>query len=164
MLVFSGIHMESGDMSRGEYLLNTVFFWLSMFLFIHIIRGGKMNAKHTFDSILKTSRGFQESRVLLCGAELDLFTLLAEEPLSAAEVAAKQNADQRGIAILLDALSALGYLNKSEGRYQAEPSAVPFLSRCPGLTASGHLASGEGVAELVANHGHCFRKNHGQHE
>ncbi len=100
----------------------------SKFFFIHITRGGMMNAKHTFDSILKISRAFQESRVLLCGAELDLFTLLAEKPLSAAAVAAKINADQRGIAILLDALSALGYLEKSEGHYRTEPSAIPLLS------------------------------------
>jgi SAM-dependent methyltransferase len=87
-----------------------------------------MNAEHTSDAILKTSRSFQTSRVLLCGAELDLFTLLAEKSLSAAEVAAERNADLRGISILLDALSALRYLSKSDGRYQTEPSAVPFLS------------------------------------
>ncbi len=87
-----------------------------------------MNAKHTSDAILKTSRGFQASRVLLCGAELDLFTLLAEKPLSAAAVAAERNAELRGVSILLDALSALGYLNKTDGHYQTEPSAVPFLS------------------------------------
>jgi len=87
-----------------------------------------MNAKLTSDAILQTSRDFQTSRVLLCGAQLDLFTLLAENPLSAAEVAAKRNADPRGITILLDALSALGYLDKTDGRYQTEPSVVPLLS------------------------------------
>jgi predicted O-methyltransferase YrrM len=87
-----------------------------------------MNAKHTSDAILKTLRGFQASRVLLCGAELDLFTLLAGKSLSAAAVATERNADLRGISILLDALSALGYLSKTDGHYQTEPSAVPFLS------------------------------------
>lgn len=87
-----------------------------------------MNAKHTSDSILKTSRDFQESRILLCGAELDLFTLLAEKTLNAVSVAEERNADPRGISILLDALSALGYLNKTDGQYQTEPAAVPFLS------------------------------------
>ena len=87
-----------------------------------------MNEKLSSDAILKTSRAFQESRVLLCGAELDLFTLLAENPLSAEAVAAERNADLRGITILLDALSALGYLNKTDGLYQTEPSAAPFLA------------------------------------
>jgi SAM-dependent methyltransferase len=87
-----------------------------------------MKTKHTSDSILKTSRGFQASRVLLCGAELDLFTLLAEKPLSAQAVAKERDADLRGVTILLDALSASGYLCKTNGRYQTEPSAVPLLS------------------------------------
>ena len=87
-----------------------------------------MNEKLSSDAILKTSRAFQESRVLLCGAELDLFTLLAENPLSAEAVAAERKADLRGITILLDALSALGYLNKTDGLYQTEPSAAPFLA------------------------------------
>lgn len=87
-----------------------------------------MNPTHTSDSILKTTRAFHESRVLLCGAELDLFTLLAETPLSAAAVAEKRNADLRGISILLDALSALGYFIKTDGLYRTEPSAVPYLS------------------------------------
>ena len=87
-----------------------------------------MNAKHTSDSILKTSRGFQESRILLCGAELDLFTLLSEKTLNAVSVAEERIADPRGISILLDALTALGYLNKTDEKYQTEPSAVPFLS------------------------------------
>ncbi|MEJ2689171.1 MAG: methyltransferase [Deltaproteobacteria bacterium] len=87
-----------------------------------------MDHKHTSDTILQTSHGFQASRVLLCGAELDLFTLLAEKPLSSAAVAAERNADPRGISILLDVLSALGYLIKIDGQYQTEPSAVPFLS------------------------------------
>ncbi len=87
-----------------------------------------MKATHTWDAILETSRGFMASRVLISGAELDLFTLLAEKPLSAEAVAAERNADPRGIAILLDALSAMGYLIKTDGRYRTEPSAVPFLS------------------------------------
>lgn len=87
-----------------------------------------LNAKHTFDSILKSSSDFQASRVLLCGAELDLFTLLAGKSLSAEEVAAERKADLRGISILLDALTALGYLSKTDGYFQTEPLAVPFLS------------------------------------
>ena len=87
-----------------------------------------LNAKHTFDSLLKSSRDFQASRVLLCGAELDLFTVLAGKPLSAEEVAKARKADLRGISILLDALTALGYLSKTDGYYQTEPSVAPFLS------------------------------------
>lgn len=87
-----------------------------------------MKAKHTPDSILETARGFMASRVLLSGAELDIFSLLARESLTAEQIASAKKADLRAISILLDALSALGFLVKREGRYQTEPSAAALLS------------------------------------
>jgi SAM-dependent methyltransferase len=87
-----------------------------------------MQVKHTQDSILETARGFMVSRVLLSGAELDIFSLLARESLSAKQIAVAKKADLRAVTILLDALSALGFLVKREGRYQTEPSAVALLS------------------------------------
>jgi SAM-dependent methyltransferase len=87
-----------------------------------------MLAKHTQDSILETARGFMVSRVLLSGAELDIFSLLARESLTAKQIAVAKKADLRAVTILLDALSALGFLVKREGRYQTEPSAAALLS------------------------------------
>jgi len=87
-----------------------------------------MSAKITAESILELARDFMASRVLLSGAELDLFTLLADESRTAEEIAAATSADLRGIVILLDALSALGFLVKKNGRYRTAPSAVPLLS------------------------------------
>jgi ubiquinone/menaquinone biosynthesis C-methylase UbiE len=87
-----------------------------------------MSVKITEESILELARGFMASRVLLSGAELDLFTLLAKESLTAEEIAAATKTELRGVAILLDALSALGFLVKKDGRYLAEPSAAPLLS------------------------------------
>ena len=87
-----------------------------------------MSAKITEESILELARGFMASRILLSGAELDLFTLLAQEPLTAEEIAAATKTGLRGIVILLDALSALGFLSKKDGRYQVEPSVASLLS------------------------------------
>jgi ubiquinone/menaquinone biosynthesis C-methylase UbiE len=87
-----------------------------------------MSAKITEESILELARGFMASRVLLSGAELDLFTLVAKEALTAEEIAAATKTELRGIVILLDALSALGFLAKKDGRYYTEPSAAPLLS------------------------------------
>lgn len=87
-----------------------------------------MGAKITEDSILELARSFMASRVLLSGAELDLFTLLAKESLTAEEIAVAAKAKLRGIVILLDALSALGFLVKKDGRYHSEPSVAPLLS------------------------------------
>ncbi len=83
---------------------------------------------HSAESILGTVRGFMAARVILSGAELDLFSLLEKTALTAGETAEKIKAETRGLTILLDALSALGFLVKKEGRYCTEASAVPFLS------------------------------------
>ncbi len=82
----------------------------------------------TPEQLLDMARGFQEARILLTGAELDLFTLLAPEPLPLPTVAARLQADPQALAILLDALSAMGLLVKREGAYQTEPSATRFLA------------------------------------
>jgi len=87
-----------------------------------------MSEKITAESILDLARGFMASRVLLSGAELDLFTLLSKEPLTAEEVAAATKTKLRGIVILLDALSALGFLVKKDGWYHTEPPVAPLLS------------------------------------
>jgi len=82
---------------------------------------------HTSDSLLALARNFMESRVLLTGAELGLFTLLANEPLGLEEAAARTGADRRALETLLDALAAQGLLVKEGGRWRTEPSVAPFL-------------------------------------
>ena len=59
------------------------------------------------EAITALSRGFMESRVLLTGAELDLFTLIAVVPLTAEQIAERIGADRRALTILLDALAGL---------------------------------------------------------
>ena len=87
-----------------------------------------MSEKIAEESILEMARGFMASRVLLSGADLDIFTLLAKESLAAEDIAAATGTELRGIVILLDALSALGFLVKKDGRYHTEPSVAPLLS------------------------------------
>jgi protein-L-isoaspartate O-methyltransferase len=82
----------------------------------------------TQGDVLAVSRAFQESRVLLTGAELDLFTLLAPAPSKAADIAARIGADLRALTIELDALAAMGLLVKRDGAYQTEPSAAELLA------------------------------------
>ncbi len=74
------------------------------------------------------ARNFMECRILLTGAELNLFTLLSPAPLSPEEIAAMIGADLRAVTILLDALSAMGLLVKQAGKYHCPPSISPFLS------------------------------------
>ena len=78
-----------------------------------------------------------ECRILLSGAELDLFTLLTPQALSAQEIGDRIEADPRGLTILLDALSAMGLLTKHEETYQCSPSISALLSS----GASGSILS-----------------------
>ncbi len=83
------------------------------------------------DELLALARGFQESRVLLTGAELDLFTLLARESLPAGEIAGRLGADLRALTVLLDALAAMEVLEKSDGRYRTAPAAACLSADAP---------------------------------
>jgi predicted O-methyltransferase YrrM len=80
------------------------------------------------EAISALSRGFMESRVLLTGAELDLFTLIAAVPLTGEQIAERIGADRHSLTIVLDALAAMGLLVKRGGFYQTEPSAARLLA------------------------------------
>lgn len=85
------------------------------------------------ESVLRLARQFMESRVLLSGAELGLFTLLSREALSAEQVTARGGGDKRGMTILLDALVAMDLLDKRDGVYRCPPEAAALLaSDAPG--------------------------------
>ncbi len=83
---------------------------------------------HTPETLTALARSFMESRVFLTAAELDLFTLLAERPLSLAEAASARGADPRAMGILLDALAATGLLQKEEERWRTNIELAPFLT------------------------------------
>jgi SAM-dependent methyltransferase len=83
------------------------------------------------EELLKLARGFQESRVLLTGAELNLFTLLSKEELTADAIAARLGADLRALTITLDALAAMGLLVKADGTYWTAPDASSLSEDAP---------------------------------
>ncbi len=89
---------------------------------------GKGASKWTGSRLLALAREFQEPRLLLSGAELDLFTRLAPAPRSASEVSEQLGANVEALTILLDGLAALGLLVKKDNAYQSEPSAVKWLT------------------------------------
>ena len=88
----------------------------------------KGQAKWSQETLLGMGRAFTESRVLLTGAELDLFSLVAHKPLSAEQIARRVGADLRALTIVLDALAAMELLIKKKDTYQTEPSAAGMLS------------------------------------
>lgn len=78
-------------------------------------------------SVLEISHGYRAARLLLTAAELDLFSLLADQPRTAEQILAELPCDRRALTVVLDALAAVGLLLKRGESYQTEPSARPFL-------------------------------------
>jgi SAM-dependent methyltransferase len=76
--------------------------------------------------ILALSRNFMECRLLLTGAEIDIFTRLAE-PASSMDLAEKQGWRERPLTVFLDALTAMGLLVKKDGLYRTDSELLPLL-------------------------------------
>jgi predicted O-methyltransferase YrrM len=83
----------------------------------------------TPNTILELARNFMETRIFLTGAELNLFTLLASNPLSAEEITVRIKGDLRTLTILLDALTAMDLLVKQAGKYYCPPLISSLLSK-----------------------------------
>ena len=85
-----------------------------------------MSTPANAQEILALSRNFMECRVLLTGAELDIFTCLAK-PASSRDLAEKQGWHERPLTVVLDALTAIGLLIKKDGFYRTDDGLLPFL-------------------------------------
>lgn len=83
----------------------------------------------TTEEVLAVSSAFQECRILLSAAELDLFSKLKDHPRTVEDVAAAEGLGARGLRILMDALAGMGFLRKEpDGAYSVEPSVAPLLA------------------------------------
>jgi len=89
-------------------------------------------------ALLQLSGGYWGACALHAGVKLDVFTTLAGRTLTAGEVAGVCAADPRGTAMLLDALTALGLLQKEGEGYSATPFATESLSKSS-ASYMGHI-------------------------
>jgi len=87
-----------------------------------------MASENSPETILKLAQGFMECKIFHTAAELNLFTLLEQTPMSAGEVAAKISGNARALAVLLDALTAMGLLEKRGQLYRCENEISRMLS------------------------------------
>src|SRR3954471_2662914 len=76
-----------------------------------------------------TAGAFQRTEALRAAVELDLFTHVAAGRRTAAELAAACGAAPRGVRILADYLTIVGFLRKAGDRYEPTPDAAAFLDR-----------------------------------
>jgi ubiquinone/menaquinone biosynthesis C-methylase UbiE len=79
--------------------------------------------------IFETLRAYQQTAALRAAIELDIFTAIGEGASTAAEIAAKCGASERGVRILCDTIATDGLLTKSDGHYKCTPDAAIFLDR-----------------------------------
>ncbi|HET7100702.1 MAG TPA: class I SAM-dependent methyltransferase [Terriglobia bacterium] len=87
--------------------------------------------------IFETFNAFVHTAALRTGIELDLFRAVGEGPGDVATLAKKCSASERGIRILCDYLTIMGFLNKEDDRYQHTPTSAAFLDpRSPACLAS----------------------------
>lgn len=79
--------------------------------------------------ILEMMNGFRASCVMGAAAELDLWTLLDEQSLTAKQLAEKLQSDLRATTMLLDAVVALQLLEKHEGGYSVPRELRNWLTK-----------------------------------
>jgi len=81
------------------------------------------------DVVFDTLFAYQRSGALKTAIELEIFTIIDGGAKTAAAIAAKSGASERGIRILCDFLTTIGLLTKSDGSYGLSPESAAFLSK-----------------------------------
>ncbi|MGH7785743.1 MAG: methyltransferase [Candidatus Binatia bacterium] len=83
----------------------------------------------TADHIMQVGFGFWSSKVLLTAVEMGLFSELAQRPQRLAELQSGFALHPRAAHDFLDALVALGFLQRDDGVYRNAPDADLFLDQ-----------------------------------
>jgi SAM-dependent methyltransferase len=83
--------------------------------------------------------GAQAFRAVCVAVKLGAFETLSGDGLTAAEAARRIEADERGTTLLLEALEALGYVEKRHGRFVNTPMTVKWLLRESPTTLAGGI-------------------------
>ena len=107
-----------------------------------------MARQWTADEVLNIVRAFQPACLMVAATELDIFTILSKSPMTAQSLADRLGCDLRATTILLDALTALGFLTKRVNIYSVLPEAAEIL------TETGT----HNVLPAVRHLGNCLRR------
>ncbi|MCU1264319.1 MAG: Methyltransferase type 12 [Acidobacteria bacterium] len=77
----------------------------------------------------QTLNAYQRTEALKAAIELEVFTAIAEDKATVAEMARRCGASERGLRILCDYLCMMGFLNKDGVRYSLTQDSAIFLDR-----------------------------------
>jgi 2-polyprenyl-3-methyl-5-hydroxy-6-metoxy-1,4-benzoquinol methylase len=79
--------------------------------------------------VYQTLNAYQATAALRAGIDLDVFTVIGEGAGTVADIAKRCRGAERGIRILCDYLTILGFLTKKDMRYALTPESAKFLDR-----------------------------------
>jgi 2-polyprenyl-3-methyl-5-hydroxy-6-metoxy-1,4-benzoquinol methylase len=100
-----------------------------------------------------TISAFERTEALRAAIELDLFTLVAAGHRTATQLASACQAAPRGVRILADYLTILGFLRKHGDQYELTPDSAVFLDR-----RSPAYLGGSADFLLTSELRECFQK------
>lgn len=83
----------------------------------------------TAEDVSRVAFGFMASKALFAGLHVDVFTLLAEGPKTAAEIAKKTDVPVNRITTLVTALTGIGLVGCEGETYANSPGADAFLAQ-----------------------------------
>ena len=98
------------------------------------------------EKILRISGAYWQSCALHAAVKLNLFTIIGDQPTTAAKAAEKIGADPRSVEVLLNAMAALEFVEKRNGEFRNTKLSAKFLCR----------DSAEYVGFMVMHHHHLI--------
>jgi ubiquinone/menaquinone biosynthesis C-methylase UbiE len=104
----------------------------------------------TPERIFNTLNAYQQTAALKTAIELDVFTAIGAGANTAAAIAAKTGAAEKGVRILCDYLTIQGFLTKAQGSYALTQESAIFLDR-KSPACAGSMAKFLGGEELRSN-------------
>jgi precorrin-6B methylase 2 len=81
------------------------------------------------EHIFQALHAYQQTAAVKAGIELDLFTAVDEGNHQLGDLAKRLGASERGVRILSDYLTVIGFLHKENGRYSLTEDSALFLSK-----------------------------------
>jgi hypothetical protein len=79
--------------------------------------------------LFQTFNAYQQTAAMRTAIELDIFTAIGDRQTTAEQIAQRAGAAERGIRILCDFLTVMGFLTKNEPHYGLAPDSALFLDR-----------------------------------
>ena len=79
--------------------------------------------------LFQTINAYQRTEALKSGIELEVFTAIGEGKTTASQIAQRCGASERGIRILCDFLTIIGFLTKTDSTYALTPDSAMFLDK-----------------------------------